>query len=68
LVSILVEAMDRDGHLHLAVEVRLLAMSAATINRALRKVREPGGGRKRRTPRPPPLSDHLSVPVQQFSF
>ena len=47
LVPILVEAMERHGHLQLAPEVRagLLAMSAATIDRALREVREPGGGR-----------------------
>jgi hypothetical protein len=50
LVPILVEAMERHGHLQLAPEVRagLLAMSAATIDWALHKAREPGGGR---TPR-----------------
>jgi hypothetical protein len=50
LVPILVEAMEQHGHLQLAPEVRvaLLAMSAATIDRALHEVREPGGGRKRR--------------------
>ena len=39
LVPILVEAMERHGHLQLAPEVRmgLLAMSAATIDRALRE-------------------------------
>ena len=44
LVPILVEAMERHGHLQLAPEVRagLLAMSAATIDRALREAREPG--------------------------
>jgi hypothetical protein len=47
---ILVEAMERHGHLQLTPAVRtgLLAISAATIDRALREVREPGGGRKRR--------------------
>ena len=42
LVPILIEAMERHGHLHLAPEVRtgLLGMSAATIDRALRDVRE----------------------------
>jgi hypothetical protein len=50
LVPILIEAMERHGHLQLAPEVRLalLTMSAATIDRALHAVREPGGGRKRR--------------------
>jgi hypothetical protein len=50
LVPILVDAMERHGHLQLASEVRagLLAMSAATIDRALREIREPKGGRKRR--------------------
>ena len=43
LVPILVEAMERHGHLQLAPEVRagLLAMSAATIDRALREVSPP---------------------------
>ena len=50
LVPILVEAMERHGHLHLAPEIRtrLLTMSAATIDRALKGVRETAGGRKRR--------------------
>lgn len=45
VVPILVDAMERHGHLQLASEVRagLLAMSAATIDRALREIREPGG-------------------------
>ena len=48
LVPILVEAMERHGHLQLAAEVRtdLLSMSAATIDRALREARNAGGGRK----------------------
>jgi hypothetical protein len=42
LVPTLVDAMERHGHLQLTLEVRtgLLAMSAATIDRALRKIRE----------------------------
>ena len=50
LVPVLIEAMERHGHLQLVPEVRahLLAMSAATIDRALRAVRERAGGRKRR--------------------
>ena len=67
LVPILVEAMERHGHLQLAAEVRagLLAMSAATIDRALREVREPGGGRKRRHA-PPSAAIRRSVPVRTF--
>ncbi len=67
LVPILVEAMERHGHLQLAPEVRegLLAMSAATIDRALREAREPGGGRKRRHA-PPSAAIRRSVPVRTF--
>ena len=67
LVPILVEAMERHGHLQLAPEVRtgLLAMSAATIDRALREVREPGGGRKRRHA-PPSAAIRRSVAVRTF--
>ncbi len=66
LMPILVEAMERHGHLQLAPEVRtnLLAMSAATIDRALRQAREPGGGRKRRAP--PSAAIRRSVPVRTF--
>src|SRR5262245_25783438 len=41
LLPILVEAMERHGHVQLAQEVRarLLAMSAATIDRALQDIR-----------------------------
>lgn len=49
LMPALIAAMERHGHLGLAPEIRdkLLAMSAATIDRALARVRE-GLGRKRR--------------------
>lgn len=49
LMPALIEAMERHGHLGLAPEIRdkPLAMSAATIDRALARVRE-GLGRKRR--------------------
>jgi hypothetical protein len=45
LVPVLVEAMERHGHLRLAQQVRtgLLAMSAATFDRALRDVRRRAG-------------------------
>ncbi|MEA3149589.1 MAG: hypothetical protein QOD56_528 [Gammaproteobacteria bacterium] len=67
LLPILVEAMERHGHLQLAPEVRtgLLAMSAATIDRALHEAREPGGGRKRRRA-PPSAAIRRSVPVRTF--
>ena len=65
LVPILVEAMERHGHLQLTPEVRtgLQTMSAATIDRALREVR--GAGRRRRHA-PPSASIRRSVPVRTF--
>ena len=67
LVPVLVEAMERHGHLQLVPEVRagLEAMSAATIDRALRDAREPGGGRKRRHA-PPSAAIRRNVPVRTF--
>ena len=51
LMPVLIEAMERHGHLDLGAEIRgkLLAMSAATIDRALRRIRE-GMGLQRRRP------------------
>jgi len=68
LVPTLVEAMERHGHLQLAPEVRvgLLSMSAATIDRALRVVREQSGKRTRRSS-PPSAAVRRSVPVRTFS-
>ena len=67
LVPILAEAMERQGHLQLVPQVRagLLAMSAATIDRALHDAREPGGGRKRRHA-PSAAAIRRSVPVRTF--
>jgi hypothetical protein len=67
LVPILVEAMERHDHLQLAPEVRtdLLAMSAATIDRALREVRERTGVRTRRHA-PPSAAIRRSVAVRTF--
>lgn len=68
LVPILVEAMERHGHLQLASAVRagLLAMSAATIDRALREVRgQAGGGKRRRMI--PSAAVRRSVPVRTFA-
>jgi hypothetical protein len=68
LLPVLVEAMERHGHLQLAPQVRtgLLAMSAATIDRALREVRGQAGGRGRRRAAPS-AAIRRSVPVRTFS-
>ncbi len=68
LAPLLIEAMERHGHLQLAPEVRggLLSMSAATIDRALREIRGQAGGGTRR--RAAPLSAvRRSVPVRTFA-
>src|SRR5713101_6491790 len=67
LTPVLVEAMERHGHLQLAPEVRisLLAMSAATIDRSLRDVRRHAGRSSRRKP-PPSAAIRRSVPVRTF--
>jgi hypothetical protein len=67
LVPVLVEAMERHGHLRLAPEVRisLLAMSAATIDRSLREVRQQAGRSSRRKA-PPAAAIRRSVPVRTF--
>jgi len=54
LVPMLIETMERHGHLRLAAEVRggLLAMSAATMDRALKSVRERAGRRPRKRAAP----------------
>ena len=68
LVPILIEAMERHGHLQLAPEVRtaLLAISATTIDRVLREVRGRAGGRTRRRT-PPSAAARRSVPVRTFA-
>jgi hypothetical protein len=67
LVPILVEAMERHGHLQLAPEVRdgLVSMSAATIDRALCKVKEQATGGTRRRSASSTGVRH-SVPVRTF--
>jgi hypothetical protein len=67
LLPVLIEGMERHGHLQLAAEVRaaLLRVSAATIDRALRRVREQAGGPPRR--RAVPSAVRRSVPVRTFS-
>jgi hypothetical protein len=67
LLPILVEAMERYGHLQLVPEVRarLLAMSAATIDRALRDIRQRAGTATRRRS-PPSAAIRRSVAVRTF--
>lgn len=67
LLPIFVEAMERHGHLQLApeVRVRLLAMSAATIDRALRDIRRQAGTATRRRSAPS-AAIRRSVPVRTF--
>jgi hypothetical protein len=68
LAPILVEAMERHGHLRLAPEVRasLLRMSAATMDRALRAIRAQAGSRARRRSAAS-SSVRRSIPVRTFS-
>src|SRR5580704_14824105 len=67
LLPILVEAMERHGHLQLVPEVRtrLPAISAATIDRALRDIRQQAGTATRRRS-PPSAAIRRSVPVRTF--
>ena len=67
LLPILVEAMERHGHLQLVPEVRsrLLAISAATIDRALRDIRQQAGTATRRRSAPS-AAIRRSVPVRTF--
>jgi hypothetical protein len=68
VVPVLVEAMERHGHLRLAPEVRisLLAMSAATIDRSLRDIRQQAGRLMRRKG-PPSAAVRRSVPVARLT-
>ncbi len=67
LLPLLVEAMERHGPVQLAPEVRtrLLAMSAATIDRALGDVRRQAGTATRRRSAPS-AAIKRSVPVRTF--
>jgi len=68
LLPILISSMEQHGHLKLDDQVRtlLLQMSAATIDRALKSVRETAGGRRRRRS---VASSALkrSIPIRKFS-
>src|SRR5690242_11452474 len=68
LLPTLVEAMERHGHVQLAPEVRtrLLAVSAATIDRALRGIRQQAGTATRRRSAPS-AAIRRSVPVRTFA-
>ena len=68
LVPILIESMERAGHLQLAPEVRagLLAMSAATIDRALAAMKGEAGQKKRRRSASS-SAIRRSIPVRTFS-
>ena len=67
LLPILLDAMERHGHLQLSAEVRagVLAMSAATIDRSLSEVRERAGRQARRRGRPNAV--RRSIPVRTFA-
>lgn len=66
-IPTLVDAMERYGHLQLEVEVRrrLLTMSAATMDRLLKPVREAGKQGRRRSGINTPL--RRSIAVRTFS-
>jgi hypothetical protein len=68
LVPVLIEAMERHGHLDLDPEVRtkLLHVSAATIDRALGPARAPADGVRRRRPGVG-AAIRRSVPVRTFA-
>ena len=68
LMPTLVEAMERHGHMRPGPQIRaaVLAMSASTIDRSLRQVREQASGRKRRRTAAP-SSVRKSIPVRTFS-
>ena len=63
ILPVLVEAMERKGHLSLAPEVkrRLIAMSASTIDRLLASVRQQAKGKKKRRNAPKKASKQISV-------
>jgi hypothetical protein len=62
-IPVLVEAMERYGHLRLDAEVRprLLAMSAATMDRRLKHIREAGSQGRRRSRISTPLRNSIAV-------
>ncbi len=67
LVPTLVEAMERHGHLELdpGVRTQLLAMSAATMDRALRDIKSAGSRNRRRAGASTTLK--RSIPIRTFT-
>ena len=67
LLSILVEAMERHGHLKLDAEIKqaLLLVSAATIDRLLSKVRQSAKGVRRKSGIATAL--RRSIPIRTFA-
>lgn len=67
LIPVLVESMERHGHLSLDVAVRgqLLAMSAATIDRALQEIKTAGNRYRRRSGASTALK--RSIPIRTFA-
>ena len=68
LIPLLVNAMERHGHLFLdaVIKDKLLQMSAASIDRLLRKTREKIDGKKKRRPGVG-SSIRRSIPVRTFA-
>ena len=67
ILPVLIEAMERNGHLDLDPEVRsrLLQMSASTIDRLLVQIREQAKGKRRK--RNAPKKASKQIPVRTFS-
>ena len=63
ILPVLVESMERKGHLSLAPKVkqRLLAMSASTIDRLLTSIRRQAKGKKKRRNAPKKASKQIRV-------
>jgi hypothetical protein len=63
VIAGLMDAMERHGHLHLDAEVRerLLSMSAATMDRLLRGIRETGKKGRRKSGLSTPLRKSIAV-------
>lgn len=67
VMPVFIEAMERNGHLDLDEEVKrlLLQMSASTIDRMLRQIREQAKGKRRK--RNAPKKASKQIPVRTFS-
>lgn len=67
VMPVFIETMERNGHLDLDEEVKrlLLQMSASTIDRMLRQIREQAKGKRRK--RNAPKKASKQIPVRTFS-